>query len=161
MRQFTSAFKRLAPAVLLLLAACGSQSGPIEIKYGRDACEMCGMIISSPRYVAEVRLAADKSVHKFDDVGDALNWLEKECKGLDGVEEVWVMDSSDGKTWLDARRAWYRRGSSPMNYNFAAVASQGEGAVDFTAMRAQVLRPRYACGASGDDAGHSRDRGGH
>jgi hypothetical protein len=57
------------------------------------------------------------------------------------------MDSGDGKTWLDARRAWYRRGSSPMNYGFAATASPSEGTVDFTGMRAQVLRSRYACPA--------------
>jgi copper chaperone NosL len=145
MIQLKSALKRLTPAALLLLAACDNQSGPVEIKYDRDACEMCGMIISSPRYATEVRLASDGKAHKFDDIGDALNWLEKECKGLAQAKEIWVMDSGDGKTWLDARQAFFRRGASPMNYNFAAVASPGEGAVDFAAMRAQALKPRYAC----------------
>jgi copper chaperone NosL len=146
MRRIISALKRVAPAALLLLVACEQQSGPVEIKFDRDACEMCGMIISSPRFVTELRLAPDNKAHKFDDIGDALNWLEKECKSLDEAREIWVMDSSDGKTWLDARRAFFRRGgASPMNYGFAAVASPGEGAVDFDAMRAQVLRPRYAC----------------
>ena len=87
-----SALKRLLPAALLLLvAACGRESGPVEITYDRDACEMCGMIISSPRYVTEIRLAADNKPHKFDDIGDAMNWLEKDCKSLDEVGEIWVM----------------------------------------------------------------------
>ena len=124
MRRFTSALKRAAPAALFLLAACGQESGPVQIKYDREACEMCGMIISSPRYVTEVRLAADNKAHKFDDIGDAMNWLEKQCKTLGEAREIWVMDSTDGKTWLDARRAFFRHGGrSPMNYGFAAVAS--------------------------------------
>lgn len=149
MLRFMPALKRLAPTALLLLAACGPESGPVEIRYDRDACEMCGMIISGPRYATEVRLAEDNKPHKFDDIGDAMNWLEKDCKSLDQAREIWVMDSTDGKTWLDARRAFFRRGgASPMNYGFAAVASPGESAVDFATMRAQVLRPRYACPSS-------------
>ncbi|MGO8738277.1 nitrous oxide reductase accessory protein NosL [Rhodoblastus sp.] len=143
-------FKRLAPIAFLVvaLAACQKDKGPVEIIYGRDTCEMCGMIISEPRYAAEVRVVSDNKTHKFDDVGDAVNWLELQGVGLLGAKEIWVMDSEDGKTWLDARHAFYRRGRSPMNYNFAAVATPREGAVDFMTMRRQVLK-QHDCGRKG------------
>ncbi len=143
MRPALSMLRRLAPAVLFLLAACSDGPGPVEIKYGRDVCEMCGMIISTPNYAAEIRLAKDNSVHKFDDVGDALNWLDMQGPGLDGAKEIWVMDSEDGKTWLDARHAFYRPGRSPMNYDFAAVPAPGEGAVDFAAMRQDAQKKKH------------------
>lgn len=142
MRPRLSMLRRLAPAILLMLAltACEKDKGPVAIKYGRETCEMCGMIISEPRYAAEVRVVADNKTHKFDDIGDAVNWLELQGVGLLGAKEIWVMDGDNGKTWLDARRAFYRRGRSPMNYNFAAVAAPREGAVDFMTMRKQALK---------------------
>ena len=151
MRPHLSTFRRLAPAAFLLLAlaACEKDKGPVEIKYGRDACEMCGMIISEARYAAEVRSASDNKMHKFDDIGDAVNWLELQGVGLQGAKEIWVMDSDDGKTWLDARNAFYRHGRSPMNYNFAAVAAPREGAVDFMTMRKQALK-QHDCGRKGE-----------
>jgi copper chaperone NosL len=151
MRTHPSMLRRLAPAALLILAlaACEKDKGPVEIKYGRDSCEMCGMIISEPRYAAEVRVVADNRTHKFDDIGDAVNWLELQGVGLQGAKEIWVMDSDDGKTWLDARRAYYRSGHSPMNYNFAAIAAPREGAVDFMTMRKKALK-QHDCAQKGE-----------
>ncbi len=142
MRPRLSMFSRLAPAVFLMLAltACQKDKGPVEIIYGRDTCEMCGMIISEPRFAAEVRVVSDNKTHKFDDIGCAVNWLELQGVGLLGAKEIWVMDNDNGKTWLDARRAFYRKGRSPMNYNFAAVAAPRQGAVDFMTMRKQALK---------------------
>jgi hypothetical protein len=97
------------------------------------------MIISDPHYAAEVRGGPDNKVKKFDDIGDAMVWLDKKGWGLDGAKEIWVMDSEDGKTWLDARRAFYLSGASPMESGFAAVAAAGEGRIGFDAMRQAVL----------------------
>ena len=132
-------------AMMLALAACDRDSGPAEIKYGRDVCELCSMIISQPRHAAELRLAADSKIHKFDDIGDALNWLSVNCKSDAEVKELWIMDSSDGKTWLDARKVYYRRGDTPMHYGFIAVAASTPDSVDFSDMRMHSLRPKYAC----------------
>ncbi len=117
----------------------------MEIKYGRDVCELCSMIISQSRHAAELRLAADDKIHKFDDIGDALNWLSVNCKSDADVKELWIMDSSDGKTWLDARKAFYRRGDTPMHYGFVAVSASTPDSVDFSDMRTRVLRPKYTC----------------
>ena len=43
--------------------------------------------------------------------------------GLLGAKEIWVMDSEDGKNWLDARHAYYRRRQEPDELHFAAIAT--------------------------------------
>jgi nitrous oxide reductase accessory protein NosL len=145
MRRFAAACESVAVAAALLLGACDSGSGPVDVKLGRDVCEMCGMIISDPRFLTEVRLG-DGKIHKFDDVGDAVNWLSSGCRHtLADVKEFWVTDSAHGKTWLDARKAFYRRAETPMNYGFGAVATQIPGSVAFEDMRASVAREKYAC----------------
>ncbi len=144
MRRFAAACKSAVIAAALLLGACDSGSGPVGVKLGRDVCEMCGMIISDPRFLAEVRLG-DGKIHKFDDVGDAVNWLSSGCHALADVKEFWVIDSVNGKVWLDARAAFYRRAETLMNYGFGAVATQVPGSVAFEDMRTSVAREKYAC----------------
>jgi len=139
MRRYVNGLKAAAFALLTLLAACKDDSGPVPIKYGRESCEMCGMIISDPRYVAEVRGGPDNKIKKFDDVGDAVTWLEKKGWGLAATKEFWVMNSEDGKTWLDGRKAFFIHGATPMDYGFAAVPVQQDGALSFDDMRAAVL----------------------
>ncbi len=72
MTTVNAAARLAAVLVALSLGACEADAGPGEIKLGRDVCENCGMIISDPRFLAEIRLA-DGKLHKFDDVGDAVN----------------------------------------------------------------------------------------
>jgi nitrous oxide reductase accessory protein NosL len=144
MGRFTIVLEASAIVAALLLGGCDSNSGPEDVKLGRDVCEMCGMIISDPRFVAEVRLA-DGKIHKFDDVGDAVNWLSQGCKAPADVKEFWVMDSANGKTWLDARTAFYRRAQTPMSYGFGAVSARTADGVSFETMRSRVSRAQYAC----------------
>jgi copper chaperone NosL len=131
-------------ALLLALGGCEAEAGPGEVKLGRDACENCGMIISDPRYVSELRLA-DGKLHKFDDVGDAVEWLAKHCVQPADAKEFWVMDSANGKTWLDGRSAFYRPAETPMNFGWGAVAASGPDTLAFEAMRERVLRAHPSC----------------
>ncbi len=127
-----------------LLAACKPQTeGPEPIRWGRETCEICGMIISEPQYAAEIRGGPDAKLVKFDDIGDAVHWLEgKEWKD-DPALEFWVMDYDSGfagDQWLDAREAFFRAGVvSPMDYGFAAVKLPASDTMDFAAMRKAVL----------------------
>ena len=47
--------------------------------------------------------------------------------------------SRDEMTWLDPRRAYYVTHTSPMGFNFAAVAAPQAGAIDFNDKRQHVL----------------------
>jgi nitrous oxide reductase accessory protein NosL len=152
MQNFTAALRGAFVVAALSLGACDSNAGPADVKLGRDVCEMCGMIISDPRFLAEVRLS-DGKLHKFDDVGDAVNWLSSHCAAPAGAKEFWVIDSANGKKWLDARAAFYRTAETPMNYGFGAVATQSADAVPFEAMRAKVARPQYACKSAPKNGG--------
>ena len=61
-------------SVLFVLGGCQGEpeSGPVDIKYGRETCEYCRMIISDPRFAVEVRQKPGAKVYKFDDIGDAI-----------------------------------------------------------------------------------------
>lgn len=134
-------------AFLLPLAGCGQKSGPEEVAWGRDACEHCRMIISERGFAAELREGARNRIHKFDDIGCAVHWAKANGQPLDKLAEFWVMSHADEKTWLDARKAWYRVDlRSPMNYNFAAEPSRGDAAVSY-----DDLVARLAAGSSHSD----------
>ena len=129
-------------SMLFLLAACWGEpaSGPAEIKYDRDACDYCRMIISDPRFATQIRQAKGKKAHKFDDIGDALHWLEMVTWEVTDETEFWVRDMDTGSQWLDARKAFYLPDQhSPMNYGYGALAAQRDGAIDFSEMRKKVL----------------------
>lgn len=130
----------------LLLAACSSEppTGPVDVRYGRDTCELCGMIISDPRYAVQIRGGAGHKAHKFDDIGDALLFLDRQAWKDDASVEIWVMDVEKGKTWLDARKAFYVGGlQSPMAHGYGAYPDKRPGTVDFEVMRA-LSRKRSA-----------------
>jgi len=124
-----------------LLVACKEQTeGPEDIRWGRETCAICGMIISDARYAAEVRGGPDKKLLKFDDIGDAVHWLSAQPWKAEPNVEFWVMDSNNGTDWLDARTAYYLPDTiSPMDYGYAAVPIREAGTVSFEVMRAGVI----------------------
>lgn len=128
-------------AALPLVAGCKPQQvGPEEIRWGREVCEICGMIISEPRYAAEVRGGPDRRLAKFDDIGDAVHWLRVQDWAHTSDVEFWVMNSDTGMDWVDARQARYLTGQiSPMDYGFAAVMRSGVDTVSFAHMEKAVI----------------------
>lgn len=141
-------------AALILLSACwgGEKSGPEDIHWDRDACELCRMFISEARFAAEVRGGPKQKLYKFDDIGCAVNWLNDQDWAGDAATEIWV--AGDGSTrekviWLDARKAMYVKGElTPMNYGFTAVpAGPDVDGVDFVTMTTEILAdaPNHIC----------------
>jgi copper chaperone NosL len=131
-------FVGLVPGLALMAAGCsGEATGPVEVKWGREYCEYCGMIIDDPHFATQVRGGPGRKVFKFDDPGDAVLFLAKQ--GWADEAEFWVGDLETGK-WLDGRKAFYVGGQrSPMGHGFGAVAVQRDGALDFAGLRAAVL----------------------
>jgi nitrous oxide reductase accessory protein NosL len=135
-----------------LLAACGQKghwpSGMVEIKWDRDTCVRCNMVISDHRFAAQLRGGEKLTTFKFDDVGCLLFWLRDKTQQfpwmLDPATRTWVADAlsthDEPTRWLDPRQAHYLGGRiSPMGYNYAAVPTPQSGSIDFSTMRERVL----------------------
>lgn len=156
-RKFVSALPALAAGPYLgaalgatlgaALAGCSSEAltGPAEIKWDRDVCARCSMVISERAYAAQIRDPM-KKVHKFDDFGCAVFWKEHQTFS-DAEIEFWAADAGAaaraepaGSQWLDARQAAYAGGKrTPMGYGFAAVSVGTAEAVPFAEARQAVL----------------------
>jgi len=137
-------FSTIALASLLLLGGCFGEekTGPEKVHWDRDACEMCRMLISDPRFVTQVRGGPKMALHKFDDLGDALHWLIKQDWKNEPTTEIWVADMTSEKTvkWLDAKKAYYLDGQmTPMNYGYGAIAQPTGGSMPFVEVKDRVL----------------------
>ncbi len=133
-----------------LLSACGNKGnwpeGMAEIKWDRDTCVRCNMVISDRRFAAEMRGGPKSTVFKFDDIGCAVFWLRDKQANYPWMTEadtrLWVADvnsSGNAVRWLDARTAHYFSKTSPMGYNHGAVALPQAGSMAFPEMRVHVL----------------------
>ncbi|MFZ4537549.1 hypothetical protein [Propionivibrio sp.] len=132
------------------LSACGKSqnlpAGMQEIKWDRDVCVRCSMVISDRRFAAELIGGAKNTVFKFDDIGCAVFWMRDKIAAypwmLEAASRLWVADldsRSDEVRWLEARAAHYVTKTSPMGYNQGAVAHPQAGSMDFSTMSEQVL----------------------
>lgn len=133
-------FMALVPGMVLAISACSEKTtGPAEVKWGRETCEYCGMIIDDPHFAAQLRGGTDRRAHKFDDLGDAVLYMAKQGWADDPSVEFWVGGAETGQ-WTDGRKAFYASGyHTPMGHGFGAVEAGKAGAIDFAAMKDAVL----------------------
>lgn len=140
----------MAAAMSLSLGGCKKGNWPdgmVEIKWDRDTCVRCNMVISDRRFAAQMRGGPDNTVFKFDDPGCLVFWLKEKAEKYpwmaDAATRMWLADfnskSRDEMQWLDPKRAFFVTRTSPMGYNFAAVSVPQAGDLDFTDMRQHVL----------------------
>ena len=132
------------------LSGCNKDNWPdgmAEIKWDRDTCARCSMVISDRRFAVQLRGGPDEAVFKFDDIGCMVFWLNEKADKYpwlaDAGTRFWVADftskSREEMRWLDAKRAFYMTKNSPMGYNFAAVSTPMPGSLDFSDMRQHTL----------------------
>lgn len=135
----------LTPIGSVLLSACADDGGAwpdgmAPIKWDRDTCARCSMIISDRRFAAQVRGGPADTAFKFDDIGCAVSWAAEKLKAMPWLAEpatrIWVAEfGTQGPRWLDARQAHYAPGPrSPMGYDLAAFAQPVSGSSDFVTM---------------------------
>lgn len=128
----------------LVLTACSPQevTGPGEVRWDRETCARCNMAVGDRSFAAQVRgaPAGEKNkLYKFDDIGCAVIWLEKQEWKDDARTEIWVADHHNGE-WLDARNAHYVAGKiSPMNYGLGAQAENTKGALDYSQATVHIM----------------------
>ncbi len=125
----------------------GWPEGMAEIKWDRDTCVRCSMVISDRRFAAQMRGGSNNTVFKFDDVGCLIFWQKEKADKYPWMSEaatrIWLADfdskSRETMRWLEPKRAYFVTRTSPMGYNFAAVGAPLAGALDFTDTRQHVL----------------------
>lgn len=130
--------------LLFILAACSGQpdSGPIEVKWDRDTCHRCSMVLSDRHHSAQIRIKEKEKRSKvflFDDIGCALIWMDDKPWREAPETEIWVNDHRSG-AWIDARTAYYLSGQiTPMEYGFGAQSDPAEGALNFEQARNKIF----------------------
>jgi len=103
-----------------LLSSCGG--GPQPIRFGEDACDNCRMIISDPRFGAQ--LVTDKGkAYKFDDI--SCYWKYKKNQQLtdETISQALVIDYNRPKMMIDVKAACILQADaikSPMASKLAA-----------------------------------------
>ncbi len=133
----------LAVLAILLLTSCSNETdtGPVEVRWDRDVCERCAMAVSDRNFAAQIRggdAGQKQALHKFDDLGCAIIWLDQQTWKDEPAVEIWVNDFNSND-WIDATTASYLRGQrSPMNYGLAAQQSKAPDALNFTEARAHI-----------------------
>ncbi len=136
----------LAAVVAAWLSACSGDSGrgPKDVKWDRDACERCRMVLSDRHSSAQIRYQPpDRKRSKlvvFDDFGCAVLWLQDKPWKDDPQTEFWITDHQSGE-WINARLATYVPGRvTPMEYGLGAQLDWQEGGLNFTQAKQHVIQ---------------------
>lgn len=138
-----SSYLIISTWLLLLLGACTGkpETGPKQIKWDRDACERCRMVLSDRKHSAQVRWVPPgkrSRVLYFDDIGCATLWLEDKPWKHDPTTEIWVTDHRNG-SWIDARQATYVKGQiTPMEYGLSAQSAPAPDGLNFEQAKRHV-----------------------
>ena len=149
-------------ATLLVVTACSKQdeTGPVEVRWDRESCARCAMSVSDRNFSAQVRggpAAGKTKVYKFDDIGCAVIWLDKQAWKDAPRTEVWVTDFRSGN-WIDARTANYVTGKvTPMGYGLGAQTDAVQDVMDFAAASKHIYMIEET--AHKHRGGHMHDMG--
>ena len=114
-------------ALLVLLAACSAPK-PVPIVIGEDLCVFCEMLVSDPRYPAQLVSTTGKA-YTFDSLECMLAFLHEGEVDADDVHSMWVTDFKQPGTLLEVEKARYLRSGelrSPMGLNVTAFRTLDE-----------------------------------
>ncbi len=143
--------------VLFFLTGCTKhdENKPEEVRWDRETCARCAMAISDRSFSAQIRGGNPEQqtkLYKFDDIGCALVWLDKQNWKDDNRTKIWVNDHRNGD-WIDAKTAWYVKVKyTPMDYGLGAQSENEPDALNFAEADAYIDKEENH---SGSHSGHS------
>lgn len=141
MMHFFKAF--LFTCMLFSLNNCSGEidTNPKEVKYDREVCERCKMIISVRNYAAQTINPENGKRYYWDDIGCAILWFDEEKITWEDSAITYVKDVKTGE-WLDVKKAHWTYGAiTPMDFGFSAHKEPQEGVknYDYAYVRDRVL----------------------
>jgi copper chaperone NosL len=119
-----------APLLLaVLLLSCERTDVAEDPAWGKQACAACSMLVSQPRFAAELVTARGDKLY-FDDPGCMAAYIDQHPgKPL----HRWVRGREH---WFDADAARFSAGAqTPMDYGFEVTA---DGRIDWSTLRERV-----------------------
>lgn len=127
----------------MFFVACDSKidTSAKDVKFDREVCERCKMIISDRNYAVQIVNPSDGKRYYFDDIGCTISWFNE--KQIDWANDaiIYVTDAKTGK-WIDAKKAFWTYGAStPMNFGFSAYEEKQTDSenYDYTYVEKDVL----------------------
>lgn len=114
---------------LLVFAACDDMTRASEPVWNKQACAHCHMLLSEPRYAAQLVTRTGERLY-FDDVGCMASFM---AKAATNVAHAWVHVAGKWSPIASARFA--RSASTPMGFGFVA---DNAGSLDFSAVERAV-----------------------
>jgi hypothetical protein len=131
----------IALAAVMVAAAVGCTrppDGPVEPHWDHTRCARCGMLVSEPRFAAQVQ-RADGTVLHYDDPGCLLAHEGPERGALAEAHAVWFHHAETPRWVPLADVGFVPAENTPMDFGLAAVerAARPE-ALDLEAARAHV-----------------------
>lgn len=121
---------------LAVLVSCATPlDRPIDVAFDHTACAHCSMLVSDPRFAAQLA-TVDGERPVFDDPACLFRYVADHHPSIAGV---WFHDSA-GDGWLSWREVGFvpDRGA-PMNGGWAAVSASTPQSVTFGAASSAVL----------------------
>ncbi len=133
-------------SLVFSLAACfdEQETGAKEVRWDRDTCDRCRMVLSDPYFAAQIRYIpkgkSKSKVAEFDDIGCAMIWLEdKKFKDASSTE-IWV-SSHKNRGWINAKKATFvHKKTSPMEYGLGAQIEFEESGLNYEQAKAHVFK---------------------
>ncbi len=146
----------LSPALVfsVLLIGCENtpDSGPGKVRWDRDSCQRCVMVVSEPNFAAQIRggMPGEKQkLYKFDDLGCAVIWLDQQDWKDNPDNQIWVGHYQTGE-WIDAEQAHFVKNQlSPMNYGLGAQQETSPGALTFAQAKEHIYKIEQALNLHG------------
>lgn len=117
----------------MLFVACDTKidTSAKEIKFDREVCERCKMVISDRHYAVQVVNPSDGKRYYYDDIGCTVLWFKEEQIEWKNEAIIYVTDAKSGE-WIDARKAFWTFGAiTPMNFGFSAYTIKQDNVENF------------------------------
>lgn len=128
---------------LIVFSACSGEinTEPKDVKYDREICERCKMIISVREFAAQTINPHNGKRWYWDDIGCAILWFDEEDIEWEDEAITYIIDVKTHE-WIDAKKAYYTHGAiTPMDFGFSAHKNpqDGEENYDYAYVRDRIL----------------------